>query len=350
MTTARVVRFNHWISPIFGTRLAEEKDISLDVLDMLGSDEAAWSALAQAHVYQITAAVNELSPQYRVNAQLLERCPALLCVSSSGAGHDTVDVEACTKAGVAVVNQIGGNAPAVAEMAIGLMLAVSRRIAESDRILRSARGFSRESLMGHDIGGMTLGIVGIGNTGMRTARLAKAFGMRVLAVDPHVCAEDIRNRGAEPVSLDQLVHLADIISVHCPSDATTRNLFDARRFESMKRGAIFVSTARGGIHDEAALFEALVSGHLSGAGLDVWAIEPPPLDHLLLTLPNVVATYHTAGVSHEARANVGAMAAEQIVGLVRGVTPPRLANPKVWDAFSARYQHTFGKKFVAALA
>jgi D-3-phosphoglycerate dehydrogenase / 2-oxoglutarate reductase len=340
LTPVRIVRFNHWISPEFGIRLAREKDVSLIEINLKGEEQAAWAELAQAHIYQITAAVNELPPQYRITSQFLQRCPALMCVSSGGAGHDTVDVEACTKAGVAVVNQIGGNAGAVAEMAIGLMLALSRRIVESDRKLRTVRPFTRESVMGHDIGGKTLGIVGIGHAGTRTALLAKAFGMRVLAVDPNLSPETIVARGAEPVNLDGLVAQADIVSLHCPSDASTINLFDAKRFASMKKGALFISTARGGIHDEKALFNALQTGHLSGAGLDVWEIEPPPLNHPLLTLTNVVATHHTAGVSHEGRANVAMMAAEQIVGLIRGIKPPRLVNPEVWDAFSTRHSRT----------
>lgn len=331
------MRFNHWISPEFGIRLAQEKDISLTEISLKGDESLVWAELAQAHIYQITAAVNELPPQYRVSRHLLQRCPALLCVSSGGAGHDTVDVAACTEAGVVVVNQIGGNAAAVAEMALGLMLAVSRRIVESDRKLRTVRPFTRESVMGHDLGGKTLGIVGIGHAGTRTALLANAFGMRVLAVDPNLSDEAIRLRGAEPVSMDRLVQESDIVSLHCPSEASTKNLFDAKLFAAMKNGALFISTARGGIHDEQALFGALQTGHLGGAGLDVWETEPPALDHPLLTLPNVVATHHTAGVSHEGRANVAAMAAEQIVGLIRGIKPPRLVNPEVWNAFSARY-------------
>ena len=337
----RVVRFDHWISPTFAERLAQEKDIELNVLALAGDASAAWEALGRAHVYHVSAAKNELPVQYQVNEAFLRRCPDLLCVSSGGAGHDTVDVDACTRAGVVVMNQIGGNSAAVAEMAIGLMIAVSRRIVESDRKLRSERGFSRESLMGHDIGGKTLGIVGIGHAGSRTAALARAFGMRVLAVDPHVCAEDIRARGAEPVDLDSLVRQSDIVSLHCPRDASTLAMFDAKRFAAMKPGAVFVSTARGGIHDELALAETLRSGHLAGAGLDVWEPEPPALDHPLLALPNVVATFHTAGVSHEGRSNVASMSAEQIVGLFRGVTPPRMVNPEVWTQFLARYEKTF---------
>jgi D-3-phosphoglycerate dehydrogenase / 2-oxoglutarate reductase len=336
MDRYRVVRFNHWISPHFAARLALEKDISLQVLALDDPAGAAWAGLAQADVYHVTAAVNELPPEYRVNEVMLKRCPDLLCVSSGGAGYDTVDVPACTAAGVAVLSQIGGNAVSVSEMAIGLMLSVSRRIVESDRKLRSERGFSRESVMGHDISGKTLGIVGLGHAGTRTANLASAFSMRVLAFDPLLSDDEVRRRGAEPVSLEVLVREADIVSLHCPREASTMGMFDVERFAAMKAGAIFISTARGDIHDEAALAGALRSGHLAGAGLDVWAAEPPPLDHPLLSFPNVVATHHTAGVSHEGRANIAGMAAEQIVGLFRGERPPRLVNPEVWERFAAR--------------
>ena len=335
-TLWRVRRFDLWINPIFDARLAQEPGIALEVARTGGPAHDAWRALESAHVYQITAAKDELPIEFHAHAPLLARCPDLLCVSSTGAGYDTVDVDACTRAGVAVVSQIGGNAHAVAEMTLGLMLAVSRRIVESDRQLRATRGFSRESLMGNDIGGKTLGIVGLGHAGARTAVLAKAFGMRVLAVDPYLTADEIVARGAEPTDLEALVRSADIVSLHCPRDTHTLRLFDAQRFAAMKKGAIFISTARGGIHDEQALAQAIASGHLAGAGLDVWHPEPPPLDHPLLALDNVVATFHTAGVSHEGRRNVAAMAAEQIVQLLGGARPPRLVNPEVWERFVAR--------------
>lgn len=335
-TLWRVRRFDLWINPVFDARLAQEPGIALEVARTGGPAHDAWRALESAHVYQITAAKDELPIEFHAHAPLLARCPDLLCVSSTGAGYDTVDVDACTRAGVAVVSQIGGNAHAVAEMTLGLMLAVSRRIVESDRQLRATRGFSRESLMGNDIGGKTLGIVGLGHAGARTAVLAKAFGMRVLAVDPYLTADEIVARGAEPADLDALVRSADIVSLHCPRDTHTLRLFDAQRFAAMKKGAIFISTARGGIHDEQALAQAIASGHLAGAGLDVWHPEPPPLDHPLLALDNVVATFHTAGVSHEGRRNVAAMAAEQIVQLLGGARPPRLVNPEVWERFVAR--------------
>ncbi len=336
-----VCRLDLWINPAFDARLATEPDIALEV-GRLGEPEAVAAMLRRAHVYHVSPARNELPARWHVAEPLLRDCPELLAVSSAGAGHDTVDVAACTRAGVAVVNQIGGNALSVAELAIGLMLAVSRRICLSDRRLRTERGFSRESLMGHEISGSTLGIVGLGHTGTQVARLARGFDMRVLAFDPLLDAAEVERRGAEPVDMAALLARSDIVSVHCPLDDTTRNLFDARAFAAMRQGAVFVSTARGGIHDEAALADALGSGHLAGAGLDVWQPEPPPLDAPLLRLDTVVATFHTAGVTHEARRNVAAWGAEQIVGLLRGTRPERLVNPEVWPTVLARLAAAFG--------
>ena len=301
-------------------------------------DAANWQRLSTAHAYNISAARDELPPHLFANAALLARCPNLLCVSSAGAGYDTVNVADCTAAGVLVVNQAGANAVSVAEMAIGLLLDVSRRISECNRRLHSEQGFAREEVMGHEIFGKTIGLIGIGNTGRRVAHLAAAFGMQVLAFDPLLSADEITRRGAQPVSFDELLARADTISVHCPRDAATIGLFNAAAFTRMRRGAIFVTTARGGIHDEAALAAVLQSGHLGGAGLDVWQPEPPALDHPLLQLPNVVATYHTAGVTHEARRNIALYAAEQLAGVLRGARPPRLINPEVWPAYCARFE------------
>jgi D-3-phosphoglycerate dehydrogenase len=168
------------------------------------------------------------------------------------------------------------------------------------------------------------------------AALAKAFGMDVIATDPLLPADEITRRGARAVSLDQLLAGADVVSLHCPRDSSTLKMIDAAAFARMKRGALFITTARGGIHDEQALVEALRSGHLAGAGLDVWDREPPPLDHPLLAMDTVFATFHTAGVTHEARSNVATIAAEQILRVLAGGKPPRLVNPEVWPAFEKR--------------
>jgi D-3-phosphoglycerate dehydrogenase len=138
------------------------------------------------------------------------------------------------------------------------------------------------------------------------------------------------------MSFQNVLAQADVVSVHCPRSPETLNMFGAKEFQSMKPGAVFMSTARGGIHDEQALIDALKDGHLSGAGLDVWTVEPPAKGHTLLTLPNVVATYHTAGVTHEARRNAAVMAADQIAAMLKGEPAPRMANPEVWPLFLER--------------
>jgi D-3-phosphoglycerate dehydrogenase len=326
-------------------RYSNEPDITLQTCELEGADDAAWSALANAHAYQISSARDEIPQRWFANAELLRRSPKLLCVSANGAGCDTIDIPACTAGGVLVVNQAGANAQSVAEHAIGAMLNVARRVTESDRQLRKTRGFSREDLMGIEMSGKVLGLVGIGNIGTKVARMAAAFDMKVLATDPYLSAKDIATRGAESVSLDELLRRSDFVSLHCPRDLTTMRMIDARAYSKMKRGAIFVSTARGGIHDETALTAALSSGHLGGAALDVWDVEPPPLGHPLLRFNNVVATYHTSGVTPEARGRMGAGAAEQIVELLRGERPPRLLNPDALPLFRRRFHTQMGFPF-----
>ncbi len=338
-----VVRFNLWLDPAMAERFAREPDIEFRICDLKGPETSAWSALGEAHVYQISSAKDEFPRQWFATAALLERCPKLLCVSTSGAGYDTVDVAACTEAGVIVVNQAGANAQAVAEHTIGMMLGLAKRIDECDRRLRRERGFAREELMGRNITGKTLGLIGLGHVGTRVAHLARAFDMTVLAYDPYLSAEEIARRGARSVTMNELLEQSDFVSVHCPRTDETLGMIGAQAFARMKPGAAFVTTARGGIHDEAALFAALQSGRVSGAGVDVWDKEPPPLEHPLLTLDNVIATFHTAGVTAEARRNVAQVAADQVVGVLKGERPPRLVNPEAWPAYCARFEAIMGR-------
>jgi D-3-phosphoglycerate dehydrogenase len=338
----RVVRSDLWINPVFDERLAQAQDIDFQIFPVRGDRDLALQLLSQAHVYQVSAAKDELPQEWFVSAGLIAQCPQLLCVSSTGAGYDTVDVAACTAAGIAVVNQAGGNADSVAEHTLALMLSVSRRMVESDRRMRREQGFTREDVMGHEIRGKTMGLVGMGHIGTRVARLAQAFGMQVIAVDPFLSADEIHKRGARSVLFSELLAQSDVVSLHCPRDATTLKMMNADTFAQMKPGALFINTARGGLHDEVALTQALASGHLAGAGLDVWDQEPPPLSHPLLTMDNVFATFHTAGVTHEARRNVAAIGAEQILQLLAGQRPPRLVNPEVWPAFEIRRDALLG--------
>lgn len=323
-------RLDLWVHPIFDEIVQASGQARLAVLPARGDDDATRAGLRAANAYHVSAAKDELPRQWFVGAELLREYPNLLCVSSSGAGFDTIDLAACTAAGVPVVNQAGMNADSVAELTFALLLAVRRRVVVSHNQLRHASGFTRESLMGHEIRGTRIGLVGIGEIGRRAARIAAGFGMQVCAYDPLLDAATIRERGAEPVDLDTLLATSDVVSLHCPLDDTTRGMIGAREYAAMKPGAVFVSTARGGIHDEDALEAALAGGHLAGAGLDVWLREPPGNDAPLLQRDNVVGTFHTAGVTHEARRNVAQGSAEQLLMMLRGVRPPRLLNPEVW--------------------
>lgn len=305
------------------------------------------AALFASHVYHVSSAKDEPPVRWHVRDGLLARCPTLLCVSTYGAGYDTVYIDACTRAGLAVVNQSGSNADSVAEHTMGLLLGLSKQLVVCDRKLRSGEPFARHSLTGVELRGRTLGLVGIGHAGTRVAALAAAFGMTVIAHDPLIDDDAIRRRGARPVSLATLLDTADAVSLHCPLDCRTEGLIGARAFAAMRPGALFISTARGGIHDEVALTEALRSGHLGGAGPDVWATEPPPPHHPLLTLDSVLAAYHLAGVTHEARRRIASMAAAQILDLLAGKRPPRLVNPDVWPSFANRCEVLLGLRMEA---
>jgi D-3-phosphoglycerate dehydrogenase len=317
--------------------------VRLDRLENESSEEVFAPILAAAHAYQIGAARDELAGHFHVHRDLLRRAPNLLIVSSNGAGYDPVDVDACTEAGVLVVNQSGGNAHSVAEHALGMLLTLSKRILEADRALRRDPNVNRNALMGTEAEGKTIGIVGLGNVGRRIAQLSNGLlGMKVLAYDPYLTAAEMASRGGEKVELDELLRRSDYVSISCPLTRESRGMIGARQFALMQPHAYFITTARGFIHDEAALFEALRDKKIAGAGLDVWAKEPPPPDHPLLQFDNVLASPHTAGVTKEARANMGKIAAEQVLDALDGKRPPRIINPEVWPAYAKRFERTFG--------
>jgi D-3-phosphoglycerate dehydrogenase len=307
-------------------------------------DAENWPVIESCHAYCITSTRDEVPDQYKATAAFLKRCPQLLVVSASGAGYDPVDVKACTDAGVLVVNQTGANAEAVAEHAVGMILALTKKMVETDRSLRTERGVSRETFKGWDAKGKTIGLVGLGNTGRRVARICgKGLEMTVLAYDPYITPADFQERGADPVDLKELLERSDYVSVHCPYNAETKDMIDARELGLMKPGAFVVNCARGGIVNEGALAKALEKKQIAGAALDVWVTEPPPLDHPLLTFDHFIATYHTAGVTFDSRHNMASWNAEQVVDILRGKRPPRLINPEAWPAFAARFKKVFGQ-------
>jgi D-3-phosphoglycerate dehydrogenase / 2-oxoglutarate reductase len=244
---------------------------------------------------------------------------------------------------VLVVNQSGGNANSVAEHALAMLLTLSKRIIEADRALRRDANVNRNALMGNESSGKTIGIVGIGNVGRRISELCKGLlHMKVIAYDPFLTAGEIAARGAEKVELDELMRRSDFVSISCPLNKDNRGMIGARQFALMQSHAFFITTARGFIHDEKALYEALRDKRIAGAGLDVWDKEPPPPEHPLLQFDNVLASPHTAGVTKEARENMGRIAAEQILDALDGKRPPRVINPEVWPVYARRFEQTFG--------
>ncbi|HEY2210648.1 MAG TPA: hydroxyacid dehydrogenase [Bradyrhizobium sp.] len=339
----RVFYVKYLAHEIYADILRARPDVRLDRLENESAEGISAPILGAAHAYQIGAARDELAKHFHVDQDLLRRAPNLLIVSSNGAGYDPVDVEACTEAGVLVVNQSGGNAHSVAEHALGMLLTLSKRILEADRALRREANVNRNALMGTEAQGKTIGIVGLGNVGRRIAALCKGLlGMKVVAYDPYLSQAEIAARNAERVELDELLRRSDYVSISCPLTKESRGMIGAREFALMQPHAYFITTARGFIHDEAALVGALRNKLIAGAGLDVWSKEPPPPDHPLLQFDNVLASPHTAGVTREARANMGRIAAEQILDALDGKRPPRIINPEVWPRYAKRFERAFG--------
>ena len=323
--------------------LGKRPDVQLDKLETDSSDAAVAPILSQAHVYQIGASRQIIPPRLQVNAALLAQTPNLVAASSNGAGYDTIDVDACTEAGIVVVNQSGGNKEAVAEHALAMIMVLSKRIVEADRHARTGQAIDRAQYIGRELNGRTLGVIGIGNVGGNLARICKAaFNMRILAFDPLLSAEQVAARGGEKVELDDLLAQSDYVSVHCPLTRQSRQMMGAAQFARMRPDAYFITTARGFIHDEAALAEALRTKQIAGAGLDVWEDEPPPHDHPLMAFDNVMVSPHVAGSTIEARENMGRIAAEQVLEILDGRKPPRLINPEVWPAYRERFSRIMG--------
>jgi D-3-phosphoglycerate dehydrogenase / 2-oxoglutarate reductase len=343
VNTKRVFYVKYLADPVFADLLSRRADIRLDRIENDTAEDVAAPVLAAAHVYQIGSARDEIARRFHVDAALIERAPDLLIVSTNGVGYDTVDVKACTDAGVLVVNQAGGNREAVAEHALGMLLTLSKRIVETNHVMRRSHPIDRTAYMGNDMFGKTIGIIGLGHVGSRIAELCRGlFAMRVLAYDPYLTAAECEGRHALKVPLDELLGQSDYVSVNCPLTTETRGMLGPAQFTLMRKGAYFISTARGHIHDEAALAEALHNRAIAGAGLDVWATEPPPREHPLLQFDNVLVSPHTAGVTRETRHNMGKIAAAQVLDAIDGKPVKRIVNPDVWPLYARRFERLMG--------
>jgi D-3-phosphoglycerate dehydrogenase len=272
------------------------------------------------------------SARTRFDGAFAVRFPTVRVISRTGIGVDNVVVSEVTAHGVAVCNTPDSPTISTAEHAVTMMLAVAKHIKQSDIELR--RGGNRDYFSefdGTEVCGLTLGLVGIGRIGRRVLRVAQALEMRVVVYDPAVSHEQANELGCERAArLEDLLGTADIVSLHVPLTDATRNLIDAERMARMKRGAYLINTARGGLVDHDALLQALESGQIRGAGLDVFPVEPPDPSDPLLQRADVIVTPHIAGATQASKDRLWSAAITHALQVLRGERPIHLVNPEVW--------------------
>ncbi len=255
----------------------------------------------------------------KVKTEVLQASKRLKVVGRAGVGVDNIDLKAAKEAGVVVVNSPLAATNAVAELAMGFMLSLARRIPEMNESMKAEK-WEKSSFKGSELEGKTLGLLGIGRIGARVAELAMVFGMTIIAYDPFLSSEEIRLRNAEPASFDELLEQSDYISLHLPLTEVTRGLIGEPQFQMMKTGMRLVCTARGGVVDEEALKAALDSGKVAGAALDVYATEPPASGSIA-THPKVLASPHIGAQTKEAQTKAGIGIAQEVIAVLQGKEP-----------------------------
>ncbi len=281
-------------------------DAGLDLLRARDDVEfEVTSRISEAELMEQVRGVHGITVRTAVISRpIIEAADALEIISRHGVGYDAVDLKACGERGIPVTITPGANSASVAEHAMFMILALAKKCFDYDRAVREERfAEARHAMSARDIENKCLLIIGFGRIGSRLAPRAKAFGMRVLAYDPYIDQAIIRHAGCEPVdNFSDVLNQVDVLSLHCPLTAETEKMFGGDELARMRRSALVINTARGGIVDEAALAEALRSGRLAGAGLDVFEGEPdtPKRDHPLLGFDNVILSPHSAGLSLEA--------------------------------------------------
>lgn len=281
-----------------------------------------------------TADVIIVAGETFVTGEVMDRIGSRLrIIARTGIGVDRIDLDAATLRGIQVVNTPDGPTESTAEHAIALLLNLCKGVMTGDRILRSGRPFPALSELtpGFEVSGSVLGLVGLGRIGSRVAAIAQVLGMKVIAFDPFITAERANALGVDLIpSLVELLPRADVVSLHCPSTPETYHIMNAETLHLVRKGSYLVNVARGALVDEAALFEALRSGHLAGAALDVFDPEPPMANHPLFTLPNTICTPHIGSHTAASVLRMQVMACEQIASALRGERPTNLVNEAVW--------------------
>ena len=300
------------------------KNSGMRVIDLRGSgveDDDFIKALKQADA---VLCGNDL----QVNEDLFDLAPKVKVIAKLGAGLDTVDIDAASRHNAIVFHTPGANNQAVADHTFALILSLARRILYCDQSLRDKR-WEHTKIMGVEIWQKTMGIIGLGAIGRCVALRAKGFQMKVVAYDPYWPAEFADQEGIEQMPLDELLKVADIVTIHAPLTPENKGLINARAFKLMKPTAFLINAARGAIVAESDLYQALRNGEIGGAGLDVFAQEPPT-ESPLLELDNVVLSPHTAAFTHEAMDNMSMGIVDQLIDYYQGKQPAHLVNPEAF--------------------
>lgn len=305
--------------------LDQREDVSYEIVD----DASEADVIDRAP--QANGIMVRLEP---ITQAVVDAAPNLQVVSRHGVGFDTVDVGALTQRGIPLTITATANAVSVAEQAMAFLFALRKQTLVMDRVVRENRWGERNGVELFDIAGTTLLLVGLGRIGRQLAPRARACGMHVLVLDPYVSEADAAGAGCELVTdLHASLGRADAVSLHTPLTDDTKNLMDARAFSAMKPGSVLINTARGGLVDEDALLNALRTGSIAGAGLDVLCSEPPPEDHPILSLENVVLSPHAAGMTQEAMHRMGVETTENTLAAFDGaLTPAVVVNRTVLTA------------------
>ncbi len=274
--------------------------------------------------------------QHPANAEVIAELKHCRIIARYGAGLDTVDIPAATRAGIVVTNVPHASSDEVAEQAIAMLLACIRKVVDHDRRVRKGEWGIYEKDPVYRMQGKTLGVVGLGNIAQKLVAKLRGFEFRVLAHDPFAKPETAASLGAELVSLDELLESSDYISLHAPLNDDTKHLINAKTLARMKPDAILVNCSRGGLVDTAALVDALRNKRIAGAGIDVHEVEPPPADYPLYDLDNVIVSDHAAWYSEDSIRQIQREAAECVVAVLAGNRPHNLVNPAVYDVLNLR--------------
>ncbi len=268
----------------------------------------------------------------KIDARIIEAGERLKVISNYAVGYDNIDVEVATKRGIYVTNTPGVLTETTADLAWAILMAIARRVVEADKYVRAGRwvhAWGPKMMLGSDVHGKTLGIVGLGRIGSAVARRAKGFNMRVIYYDVFRREDLERELGLEYKPLEELLKEADYVTLHVPLTKETYHLIGERELDLMKPTAYLINTSRGAVIDQKALYKALKERRIAGAALDVFEKEPIDPDDPLLELDNVVLTPHIGSASIETRKKMAMIAAENLVSVLRGVEPPNLVNPEV---------------------